>query len=64
MNRLRLTLSLAGLGTALMGVLQRNQYLIWIAMGLLAGSVLLRIVAAVRTRGTAREHAPPEDPTS
>lgn len=64
MNRLRLTLSLAGLGTALMGALQRNQYLIWIAMGLLAGSVVLRIVAAVQKRGTAPDDSPPEDPTS
>lgn len=62
MNRLRLTLSLSGLGIALMGVLQKNDYLVRIAMGLLLTSVLLRIVVTIRRRRAERE-APPTDST-
>lgn len=60
MTRLRLTLSIAGLGTALMGALQRNQYMIWIATGLLAASVVLRIVEAIARRRAGRSEPPTE----
>jgi len=60
MNRLRLTLSLSGLGIALVGILQKNDYLVRIAMALLMTSVLLRIVVSIRRRRAERE-APPSD---
>lgn len=57
MTRLRLTLSLSGLGIGLVGVLQKNDYLVWIAIALLTASVLLRLVAAIRARA-ARQRQP------
>lgn len=60
MNRLRLTLSLSGLGIALMGVVQKNDYLIRIAIGLLVLSVLLRIVVAIQKRRASHQGTPPD----
>lgn len=66
MTRLRLTLSLSGLGIALMGVVQKNDYLIRIAIGLLMLSVLLRIVEGIRRRRaeSAEPGRSPADPTA
>ncbi len=59
MTRLRLTLSIAGLSAGFMGAIQRNRYLVWIAIALLAASVVLRLVEARSRR--ADGPAPPPD---
>ena len=57
MNRVRLALSLAGFGVAVMAVARNDRFLIWIAVAFLGTSLSLRIVDSIR-----RRNRPPEPP--
>ncbi|HKP27784.1 MAG TPA: hypothetical protein VJU15_00180 [Gemmatimonadales bacterium] len=50
MSRAKQILGLLGLMTAIAGIALENRVMVWIAIGLLALSVLLRIVVQARLR--------------
>jgi hypothetical protein len=50
MNRLRIGLALGGFVLALLGVAYNERRLAWVAMGMLAGSLLLRLWSGRRRK--------------
>lgn len=55
MTQLKQVLGVLGLLTALAGIALNNRLMIWVAMGLLGVSILLRAVIGARTRRAGRE---------
>lgn len=58
MTRARQALGLLGLMAALAGIATDNKAVVWVAIGLLGASVLMRAVTAILARR--REQSPPE----
>lgn len=50
-NRVRLGLSLAGMVMAVLAIMLNDRRLVWGAIGLLAASLLLRLIAGRRRQG-------------
>ena len=55
LNRIRLGLSLTGMVVAVLAIMLNDRRLVWGAIGLLAGSLLLRVVVRRRGQGKGRE---------
>jgi hypothetical protein len=53
MMRLRIALGIAGLLAAVLAVTTENRAVFWVAVVLLTGSLVLRIVARIRARRAA-----------
>lgn len=51
LNRIRLALSLSGMVVAVLSIMLNDRRLVWGAIVLLAGSLLLRVVAGRQGRG-------------
>jgi uncharacterized membrane protein YjjP (DUF1212 family) len=58
-NRLRLGLALAGFAAALLAVLLGDQHVGWVAIALLIGSLLVRLLQ--KRRGQKDIDAPPDE---
>jgi hypothetical protein len=54
-NRIRLGLSLTGMVVAVLAIMLNDRRLVWGAIGLLAASLLLRVVVRRRGQGKGRE---------
>lgn len=54
-NRIRLGLSLSGMVVAVLSIMLNDRRLVWGAIALLAGSLLLRVVARRRRPGEDQE---------
>jgi Flp pilus assembly protein TadB len=54
-NRIRLGLSLTGMVVAVLAIMLNDRRLVWGAIGLLAASLLLRLVVRQRRQGKGRE---------
>jgi len=55
LNRIRLGLSLTGMVVAVLAIMLKDRRLVWGAIGLLAASLLLRVVGRRRRSGRGRE---------
>jgi hypothetical protein len=50
LNKVRLALSLSGMAVAVLAIMLNDRRIVWGAIGLLAASLLLRLVARTRHR--------------
>ena len=55
LNRIRLGLSLSGMVVAVLSIMLNDRRLVWGAIVLLAGSLLLRVMAGRQRRGKDQE---------
>lgn len=59
MTRFKIGLGILGMAVGLTGIALQNRLVVWIAVGLLGASLLLRIVMLAREKRAERE--PPEE---